>query len=264
MQIIKFKWENWEPRLILQDNASLQKIVLFDNDLELKLGEKLCIGYFKAGKHYKCPYKNKTEFEYSCSDCQRMDDFFRCIKCNGSSCINEKMRKECTENNYFIYLAAFNTLLKVGISHEQRIMKRLVEQGADFGAKIAFVKDGKNVRETEQKVKNHLHITDRITGNEKQDMLFANPNLSVIRLSNAINKLKGNGFPLIHPEIYDMRKYYRLENTPSKPKKIDIKTNTKIKGRVVSAKGNILVLENKNNFYSLNAHALIGREILSI
>ena len=264
MQVIKYRWENWEPRLILQDNSSLQKIELFDNNLELKLGEKTCIGYFKAGKHYKCPYKNKTEFENNCSDCQRMDDFFHCIKCNGSSCINEKMRKECTQNNYFIYLAAFNTLLKVGISHEQRLLERLVEQGADFGAKIAFVKDGKTVRETEQKVKNYLHITDRIRGNEKQDMLFANPNLSVIRLSNAINKLKGNGFPLIHPEIYDMRKYYRLENTPSKPKKIDIKTNTKIKGRVVSAKGNILVLKNKNNFYSLNAHALIGREILSI
>lgn len=264
MQVIKFKWERKEPQIILQENGTFKKINLFSQDLSLKLGEKLCIGYFKDGRHYKCPYKNKTEFERSCSDCQRMDDFFRCIKCDGTSCINEKKRNECVKNNYFIYLAAFNTLLKVGISHEQRFLERLVEQGADFGAKIASIKDGKSVRETEQEIKDYLHITDRIKGDEKQEMLFANPNLSIIRLSSAINKLKGNGFPLVHPEIYDLRKYYRLENTPTKPKKLEIKTNTKITGRVVSAKGNILILRNKNKFYSLNAHGLIGREILSI
>lgn len=264
MQIIKFKWKGWKPQLILQENGNFQKIDLFEQDISFKLDEKLCIGYFKDGRHYKCPYKNKTEFERSCSDCQRMDDFFRCIKCDGTSCINEKMRKKCIENNYFIYLAAFHTLLKVGISHEQRFLERLVEQGADFGAKIAFIKDGKNVREIEQKVKDYLNITDRITGEEKYSMLFANPNISVIRLCNAINKLKGNGFPLINPEIYDLRKYYRLENILTKPKKMDIKTNVKINGRVVSAKGNILILRNKNSFYSLNVHSLIGREILSI
>ena len=79
-----------------------------------------------------------------------------------------------------------------------------------------------------------------------------------------INKLKGNGFPLITPEIYDMRKYYRLENTPTKPDRLDVKTDMKIIGRTVSAKGNILILKNKKKFYSINVHRLIGREILSI
>ncbi|MEM7819785.1 MAG: DUF2797 domain-containing protein [Candidatus Aenigmatarchaeota archaeon] len=264
MQIIKYKWYDFEPFFILNNNG-LFKMKLFMQDINIKIGKKFCIGFFKDGKYNQCPESREIEYGHHCNECMINDDFFQCIQCDGTICINEKRRNECITNNYFIYLAAFDNILKVGISYEHRIIERLIEQGADFGAKIAFVKDGKNVRIIEQQIKKTLSISDRVRGEEKQAVLFGNPNRSAMAISNAIKKLRNNGMEyLIRPEIYDLRKYYHLENVFSKPKEIKINDDIDISGKVVASKGNILVLMSDDKFYSINAHNLIGRDILDM
>jgi len=95
----------------------------------------------------------------------------------------------------------------VGISYERRILERLVEQGADMGAKIGIVQDGKLARIVEQKIRTELNICDRVTGNEKHNMLFGNPNTAAINIFNAYTKLRSNGLSdyLITPEIYNLQ-----------------------------------------------------------
>jgi len=236
------------------------KMRLLFQDISLRFGEKRCIGFFKNGKHTPCPNNRKTKYENVCEDCQKEDDFFSCIKCNGSACINLKRREECKENNYYIYLAAFDSLLKVGISYEHRLLERLVEQGADFGAKIALVRDGKNARILEQKMKLFLNAKDRIRGREKHATLFGNPNNAVKKIYEAIDKLKNN-FNLLEPEIYDLRRYYKLQNVLMNPSILEIKDNLEVIGRIVAAKGNIMIFKNQNEFFSLDANSLIGRNI---
>lgn len=262
-QITKYKWENWEPFLITRDTDGFTKIRLLENEISFRLGKKVCTGFYKDGKYNECPNQTQMEYGYNCKECRINDDFFLCIQCDGSNCMNEKQRNNCMKNNYFVYLAAFDNLLKVGVSFERRIMERLVEQGADFGAKIAFIQDGKNVRIVEQKIRRTLGITDRILGDEKMKSLFCDPNNCLSSIQRAINNLRNNGLNhcLVRPEIYDMRGYYKLHNVPVHPIKAQIGENCKIHGKVVAAKGNIIVLKDGKAFHSVNVHSIIGYQI---
>ncbi|MBI2075765.1 MAG: DUF2797 domain-containing protein [Candidatus Aenigmarchaeota archaeon] len=262
MQITKYKWDNWEPHLVLKSGNETRKIRLFGNH-SFVLGQKTCTGFFSGGKSYECPGKRKLDYGQQCNECKIRDLFALCMQCTGEKCINEKRRAECEKENYFIYLAAFDSLLKVGISYEYRFLERLVEQGADFGAKIGRVKDGLAVRDIEQKIMQNLDIVDRVRGAEKHKMLFCNPNTAAANISRAIAALRKDFSQyLIRPEIYDMRSYYRLHNVFLNPSAMAIKDNTELSGEIVAAKGNIFVLRKGGEFFSINAHEIIGREIL--
>ncbi len=262
MQIIKYKWENWRPHFILRDEDALEKLALLGSDVSFHIGKKLCTGFVRDGKHSPC--KNRRETEDMCNECKLEDEYFFCIRCDGSECINRKKRDECKKNYYYIYLAAFGPLLKVGVSHEFRLLERLVEQGADFGAKIARVQDGKLVRAMEQEIKKEIKIADRITGEQKFSTLFGNPNVAVANIYRAISLLKTNGFAkhLSGPEVYDLREYYNLQNVMSQPQEMAVQEGLDIAGRVVSAKGNLIILQKEKMFFSVNAHRLVGREII--
>lgn len=268
MQAIKYKWlmgrDAAEPYLIVQNNGETERLQLLGNRLFMTIGEKTCIGYYHDGKSFACAQERVLEHGWSCNECKMNDDFALCMQCNGSECINMKQREECSELIYYIYLAAFSNILKVGISMERRIMERLVEQGADLGALIALVKDGKEVRLVEQQIARKLNITDRIRGAQKHDLIFGNPNIAAANILNALKKLGENGFSryMIKPEIYDLRPYYRLHNVFSDPQRIVVSNGCTIKGTPVAAKGNIIILQDNGGFYSLNSHDLIGRKMV--
>jgi len=262
MQAVKYRWENWEPFLILNNGGGFERIRLLDSNINLKIGEKFCIGHFSGGKHVKCPNNAKIDKGYYCNECRLRDDFFLCVQCDGSVCINQKRREECKEEKYFVYLAAFDSLIKVGISMEFRIFERLIEQGADMAAKIGIVKDGKTARSLEQEIMKALNIVDRVRGDKKHELLFGNPNNAAISLFNSINKLRKSFFVpyMIYPEIHDFRRHYRLNKIFKLPKKFVVKQGSEISGTVVAAKGNLIVIENED-YFTLNAHDLIGREL---
>lgn len=248
--------------MLIVNNGSTGKMPLFDAELNMAIGKKRCIGSFVKGSYQQCPHNREIAYGYYCNECRLNDDFFLCVQCDGSDCKNQKRRGECEEEQYFIYLAAFDSLLKVGISLDRRIMERLVEQGADFGAKVAVVKDGQMVRIIEQKIKKELNVPDRVLGEEKFDRLFCDPNKAAIELYKAIVKLRAV-IPeyMIYPEIFDMRKYYNLNHVVTHPKSTNIDEGMKLAGKVIAAKGNIVVLQDDNGFSAINAHRLIGREI---
>lgn len=267
MQLIRYKWDvrglSGEPFLIAREGKKILKIKLFDESISMKLGKRTCVGYAKNGVHFECPSKRSVENERVCRECALNDDFFLCMKCTGEECINEPQRPACVENKYFLYLAAFNSILKVGISYEFRIMERLIEQGADMGAKIGMIKDGKTARTIEQEVRQELNICDRVSGIDKQKMLFGSLNVASINIFNAYNKLRGNGISqhLINPEIYNLQSIYRLASISNMPSPIDVKEGAVVSGNVIAAKGNIIVIRNEAGLFSVNASKLVCCDI---
>jgi len=261
MQIIKYSWHKLEPKLHLKGEETI-KISLFGRDINMKFMDKKCIGFFD-GKHNPCPDRKILEYGYNCSDCKKNDLFFRCMQCTGEECINEKRRDKCKEEEYYVYLAVFDSLIKVGISLDRRLLERLVEQGADFGAKILHVKDGKEVRLVERNIMNTLNITDRVRGNEKAERIFCNPNNAMKNLyRNIVNLKKILSEQMKNVEIFDLRTHYKLTNVTLEPDNIRIKTGLELQGTVVAAKGNIVIIKQDDRFISFNAHEMIGREIV--
>jgi hypothetical protein len=267
MRIIKYKWlvheKQLQPFFITDDQ---KKIKLLGEKIDFAIGEKHCIGYFSGGRYAPCPADRLVESGWNCNACRLNDDFFMCIKCTGEECANKRQRASCEDSIYFVYLAAFGDLIKVGISHERRLLERLVEQGADFGAKVACVKDGKAVRGIEQSIQKQLGIVDFVRGESKQNMIFSRPNISIPRLFSAISALRTNGFAphMVPPEIYDLRDYYNLKSVEYNPEPLKIGKDTKLSGDVVTAKGNVLIIKDHHRLYSINAHDMIGRDIQKI
>lgn len=259
-QVIKYKWEGFEPRLEIRGEG---KKALFGQLLDFRIGKRFCTGFYKNGRNVECPSQSAVENGWKCSGCMLKDQFFMCMKCSGSECINVERREDCRAEMYFIYLAAFGNIIKVGVSYERRILERLVEQGADFGAKIAYVKDGMLARKIEQEIKEHLGITDRMRGREKNSLMMSDPNIEVANLMSSVKKLRNNGFNqhLIEPRIYDLRGYYRILDVDRTPRFMEIEEGKTVFGKVVAAKGNIIILENGGELVSFNAHDIMGRVV---
>ena len=259
MHITRYSWKDWEPGFVSLDG---DRIELFDENIDFTIGERKCTGYSRNSKVIQCP-NNVTVTAWKCKSCMFHDNFFMCMRCTGDKCLNEKRRDKCKKEKYFVYISIFDSLAKVGISQSFRLRQRLVEQGADFAAKVAFTEDGKTVRELEKKISKHLDITDRVRGTQKQKRLFGDPNISMKVLSSMINKLHNNGFDkhLINPEIYDLREYYRLGSVPVHPEHITMEEGVNISGTVKAVKGNIIILEKNDKFLSFNAHDMIGRMV---
>ncbi|MBI5061147.1 MAG: DUF2797 domain-containing protein [Candidatus Aenigmarchaeota archaeon] len=262
MQIIGFKWKgngmhSWTPHLVMDSNGEVERLPISDK-IDIKLGERFCTGYTINGRYSRCPNHAKISSGWRCEQCKKTDDFSFCIQCSGD-CLNERQRELCKSSSYYIYLAAFDSTVKVGISHERRFFERLIEQGADFAARIAFMQDGMVVRKAEQTIKRTLNCTDRMRGHEKNERLLGDPNASVLQISKALAVLKDK-FDINMLEVYDLRKFYGLEHVKKKPRMIRVRDGLRIAGDVVAAKGNIIVIKN-GYFYSLNMHDIIGREV---
>ncbi len=260
-QVIKYKWEDLEPYLEIRGEG---KTALFGQTLDLRIGKKFCTGFCRKGKNVECPGERIVDNGWKCNECMLDDQFFMCIRCSGKECINPRRRNECRTGMYFVYLAAFGSVIKVGVSHERRILERLVEQGADFGAKIAYVKDGMLVRKVEQEIKEHLGITDRLSGKEKNNFIISDPDMEVANIMSSIKRLRNNGFNqhLIGPRIYDMRGYYRIFDLDGSPRFMEIGEGKDVCGKVAAVKGNLVILKNAGELVSFNAHDIMGRELL--
>ncbi len=261
-QIIKFKWKDWKPTLILKhlDTGDEREIHLFDNGIALKIKELRCIGFRKNGKHFPCASNAVIESGNQCYDCVKADDYSQCVRCDGSSCINVNQRASCMANNYYIYFATFGCLLKVGMSFERRSLQRFVEQGADFAVRIAHVKDGRVARKLEQHIKKLIGAIDMVKGTQKLKQLYGDPCDGVKNINEALDILKKENVNyLIEPHIEDLRSFYRLDNILTEPQEKVISSGILLKGKVIACKGNLIFVENGEGVFSVNSHRLLGR-----
>ncbi|WP_435182770.1 DUF2797 domain-containing protein [Halobellus sp. EA9] len=119
-------------------------------ELAYTLGERHCAGAVTDDGHVPCP-------EPTAPYCPQHASTWVCAKCTGT-CLKDEM--DCVEP-HAIYLAAFAPdAFKVGVTKEWRLETRLREQGADRGALLAVVPDGRIAREREAEIAEE--IPDRI------------------------------------------------------------------------------------------------------
>ncbi|MBI2583545.1 MAG: DUF2797 domain-containing protein [Candidatus Aenigmarchaeota archaeon] len=264
MRLVNVKWKyagEWTPTLVLaeagkSEKSSLAEIPLWNAFLKMQVGERFCSGYFQGAYHYACSNKPESG-EYLCSSCAKKDEWLPCVKCRGS-CINHQKREGCETADYIIYMAAFGNRTKVGVSRKYRFFPRILEQGADFAARLFDMQDGGYARQLEQKLSRKTGITDRVSGDFKIKRILTDPNESIAAMSESMarieEKLKLN---LPGVKIYDMRSFYRIQNVKEPPKPLQ---SDEICGKVLCVKGSIAVLQN-DEVFSVNFRSLIGSEI---
>ncbi|WP_144901552.1 DUF2797 domain-containing protein [Halobellus captivus] len=225
------------PGLYVSDASAIGDLdfVTLDPGTELAytLGERRCAGTITDEGHVSCSNP-------SAPYCPQHRSTWVCAKCTGT-CLKDEM--DCVEP-HAIYLAAFAPdVFKVGVTKEWRLETRLREQGADRGALLQTVSDGRIAREREAEIARE--IPDRIRVPTKRDGLHRTVD------DDAWDDLLGR-FDVDGADRFDFSYGLDLRDRPV--------AETIATGTVRGVQGRLLVLDHARSTYAVDLRDLVGYE----
>lgn len=145
-----------DPAVVVASEGETHRVPLRPGTtLEYGLDERHCAGTIGEGSHFPC---GAPEAPW----CPAHTETWVCARCRGT-CLKDEM--DC-HVPHVVYLAIVAPdAIKVGVTTAERIETRLHEQGADRGAIIHRVENGRLARELEAEIGRSL--PDRLTIREK-------------------------------------------------------------------------------------------------
>lgn len=124
---------------------------------------KYCIGYHTRDEYHEyhpCPDGNTVTKGFQCGACVGRDVLNPCLACTGTQCTSlRKAAALCNVTPTSVYLVSFGSEVKVGVSIRERIMKRWVEQGADWAVEVGFGPNGSVARLVEDEISRSTGIS---------------------------------------------------------------------------------------------------------
>ncbi len=277
-------WEKdgkWACSIICYDRVFSQIWLESDIDLSFKVQPgRYCVGHttlssresksqaaFEPWKAMEpCPLEAKIKKGYRCSSCQQADLIRPCLICDGIECLaDSSIQRFCQKATGYVYLASFGSnRVKVGVAHDTRIPQRWIEQGANLAKRI-IVGNGMEVRRFEKAVHNSLNVLSGLKTTEKVDTLWKgqNPEAEVCALAKAEQEIKRRfpKFPFFQEPLHNLSYIYNLPMLERRPLEIKVKKNMVISGRILGAKGFLVLLSIGDLPYFLNLNKLVGRKI---
>jgi len=138
LHVIEYYWKNFDPGVVVHDVRSGMISELDLDPVSIAVSKKrICIGLFDDhGDYVKCPKAAPVTRFIQCADCSK-EVFLpvqECVfepRCEGERCDLDFCRRE-----HVLYVAFYDTKMKVGMSSSRRVERRLIEQGADAFAII--------------------------------------------------------------------------------------------------------------------------------
>lgn len=259
LHALDFSWEGFEPSLTCFDVRDRQVSEFDLEDLDFEVSKKkVCIGYFDDDDTYvPCP-KNAPVDRYSqCPECSAESflPYQDCVfepRCDGEICDLAFCRRE-----HVLYVAFYDTRMKIGMSSTRRVEKRLVEQGADAFAIIGKLPTRKRAREAEKSISARLGIPQAL----RQDTLLRNfaRKLDEGGIAGRYEGLKMTLAEMYHlaPEPLRWIKGYPISLPLAKEPKLEDSWG-KHKGRLVGVKGKWAIYES-DGLRALNLSNLPAR-----
>jgi hypothetical protein len=203
-------------------------------NLSYRLGDRHCAGVVTDDGHHPCDADDAPH-------CPDHTSTWVCARCTGI-CLKDEM--DCFDD-HAVYLAAFAPdTFKVGVTKEWRLETRLREQGADRGAHVRTVENGRIAREIEAELA--TEIPDRVRVPEKR-----------AGLGRAVDETAWNAlcddFEPVETFAFD----YGLDCS-ERPVAETLATGT-----VRGTKGRLLVLEHGGSTYAVDLRDLVGYEVVT-
>jgi hypothetical protein len=201
-------------------------------ELDYRLGARRCAGVVTDDGHRPCDAGDAPR-------CREHASTWVCARCTGT-CLKDEM--DCFDE-HAVYLAAFAPeTFKVGVTKRRRLETRLREQGADRGARIHTVANGRIAREIEAGLAET--VPDRVRVAEKLSGLGRRVDAA------AWDALLAEFDP---DERFDLDYGLDLAERPV--------AETLAAGRVRGTKGRLLVLDHGGSTYAVDLRDLVGFEV---
>ncbi|MFB6142713.1 MAG: DUF2797 domain-containing protein [Halorientalis sp.] len=237
MQIVGYETgvgddEREHPALVLADEGvPTRQSLAPGTDLAFTLGERHCAGVLDDGGHTSCPNP-------AAPYCDEHTSRWACARCTGDC---DRPLPACREE-HAVYLAAFApATFKVGVTRSWRLDTRLREQGADRGAHLRTVADGRIARRIEADIARE--VGDRVRVPAK-----------VAGLHRAVDDAAWSALLDDFDPLATYRFDYGLDLT-DRPVAETLATGT-----VRGVQGRVLVLETGGSTYAVDLRALVGHE----
>ena len=235
MQLVGYEPSAREPAILLAEDGVVSRQPLEPGtNLSYRLDERRCAGLLDRAdrRHDPC---ERPRAPY----CDVHQQTWVCARCTGT-CLKDEM--DCYEP-HAVYLAAFAPrTFKVGVTRLDRLETRLREQGADRGAHVHTVSNGRIARELEAELATEL--TDRVGAGTK--IAGLGDRVDVDAWESVLN---GHD---VH-ERFQFEYGLDLDRQPV--------AETVASGTVRGVKGRLVVLDRGGTSYAVDLRELVGYEV---
>ena len=263
-----FNDEN-KPFIDCQIGDEIKRRELFGQDLSLEFdfSTKYCTGWVDFENHCSqiCPDSATVDGKYE-----------NCLKCRDRTGFNpafynadsvSAQQEKINQNPHFVYLAYFAPgVIKVGISQEERGIRRLLEQGARLALKLETFSSALIARQYEAKISALDGILETVAASKKLALIKRPLDTAVAEKALAdtmvyIQQKLGVDFPnreLIMCEDYFQANGRDLSNI------IDMTGRKTVVGTVASVIGSIIITEYDGQLLAYNLKKYIGYQAQTV
>ena len=252
-----------QPFIDCQIGDEIKRRELLEQDLSLEFdfSTKYCTGWVDFDNHCSqiCPDSATVDGKYE-----------NCLKCRGRTGFNpafynadsvSAQQEKINQNPHFVYLAYFAPgVIKVGISQEERGIRRLLEQGARVALKLETFASALIARQYEAKIASLSGIMETVAVSKKLGLIKQPLNTTAAEqtLADALVRIQqklGLDFPNQTPIMCE--DYFQTESVDL-TRVILMKDKSQLVGHVLSVIGSIAITEYDGNLLGYNLKKYIG------
>ena len=252
-----------QPFIDCQIGDEIKRRELFGQDLSLEFdfSTKYCTGWVDFDNHCSqiCPDSATVDGKYE-----------NCLKCRNRTGFNpafynadsvSAQQEKINQNPHFVYLAYFAPgVIKVGISQEERGIRRLLEQGARLALKLETFSSALIARQYEAKIARLEGIVETMPIHKKLELIKqpfdrADGEEKLWQKLLEIEQKIGVSFP--KSELIPCEDYFHTAGVDL-TRVVLMKDQSQLAGRVRSIIGPILIADYDGQLLAYNVKKFIG------
>ena len=252
-----------QPFIDCQIGDEIKRRELFGQDLSLEFdfSTKYCTGWIDFENHCSqiCPDSATVDGKYE-----------NCLKCRDRTGFNPAFynadsvsvqQEKISQNPHFVYLAYFAPgVIKVGISQEERGIRRLLEQGARLALKLETFSSALIARQYEAKIADLDGVVETMPIYKKLELIKqhfdrADGEEKLRQKLLEIEQKIGVSFP--RSELILCEDYFQTASVDL-TRVILMKDKSQLVGHVLSVIGSIAITDYDSNLLAYNLKRYIG------
>ena len=258
-----------QPFIDCQIGDEIKRRELFGQDLSLEFdfSTKYCTGWVDFENHCSqiCPDSATVDGKYE-----------NCLKCRDRTGFNpafynadsvSAQQEKINQNPHFVYLAYFAPgVIKVGISQEERGIRRLLEQGARLAFKLETFASALIARQYEAKIARLDGVVETMPIHKKLELIKqpfdrADGEKKLQQKLLEIEQKIGVSFPKV--KLITCEDYFHTAGVDL-TRVVLMKDQNQLAGRVRSIIGPILVTEYNGQLLAYNVKKFIGYQAQTV
>ncbi len=241
------------------------------------LGQELSLAFDFSAKYCTGWVNFENHSSQVCPDGATVDEKYEnCLKCRNRTGFNpafyhadsvSAQQEKINQNPHFVYLAYFAPgVIKVGISQEERGIRRLLEQGARLALKLETFSSALIARQYEAKIASLSGIMETVAASKKLELIKHPLDTAAAEktLADALVRIHhqlGLDFP--NREFITCEDYFHTDGRDLSSV-IDMTGNNTMAGTVVSVIGPILITDYDGQLLAYNMKKFIGYQAQTI